>query len=409
MRMFLTLITAVGILMGAYVLTFGIPALATALFGVEVENSDAADALRGDALGAGRGRRGSTSTTVVTAPLTMMPYESTLNAVGSAEALRSVSVLSDAAGEVIEAHLPSNGEIEAGDVLVTLDARTETLNLEIAQAELEQARDTVNRYARLQANGNSTITAVTLSDAVVAQRLAQANVGLMEVALDDRTIRAPISGRLGLSDVEVGDVLAAGAEIVTIDDADALLVSFELPERAIGMLSDVDTVLASTPSFAGRVFDGNIVAFDSRLDSVTRSVTVEARIENPGGVLWPGMTFEVRIIHESAPMAAVPSTAITWSREGSKVWIHADGIAETVPVTILFRRDELVWIDADVAEGTLVVTEGAQKLREGARIATVGDDSPKSSRDGEEDGSGAPGRSPAADANSETEQSQAPT
>lgn len=405
MRTFLMLIAAFGILTGAYASTFGVPAFAVALVGVEVEDTDDAEVRPSGAPGERGGGRDRSATTVVTTPLIMMPYESVLSAIGSADALRSVNVLSDAAGEVMEAHLPSNGQIEAGGVLVSLDARTETLNLAIAQAELDQARDTVIRYEQLQANGNSTVTTVTLAEAVVTQRLAEANVGLMQVALDDRTIHAPISGRLGLSDVEVGDVLTAETQIVTIDDAGALLVSFELPERAIGMLAEIDSVLASTPSFTGRVFNGEIVAFDSRLDSVTRSVTVEARIDNPDGMLWPGMTFAVRIIHESDPLAAVPSTAITWSRDGSRVWIDADGVAEQMPVTILFRRDDLVWIDADIAEGTMVVTEGAQKLREGAQIATSGD-APRA-RIGED--SGTPQRRPAADANSESEQAQEPT
>lgn len=405
MRTFLMLIAAFGILTGAYVSTFGVPAFAVALIGVEVEDTDAAEARPSGAPGERGGGRDRSATTVVTTPLAMMPYESVLSAVGSADALRSVNVISSAGGEVIEAHLPSNDQVEADSVLVSLDARTETLNLAIAQAELDQARDTVSRYEQLQANGNSTVTTVTLSEAVVAQRLAEANVGLMQVALDDRTIRAPISGRLGLSDIEVGDVLAADTQIVTIDDSGALLVSFELPERAIGMLAEIDSVLASTPSFTGRVFEGDIVAFDSRLDSLTRSVTVEARIDNPDGMLWPGMTFAVRIIHESDPLAALPSTAITWSRDGSHVWIDADGIAQLVPVTILFRRDDLVWIDADIAEGTMVVTEGAQKLREGAQIATSGD-APMAQNVEE---SGTSGRRPAADTSSETEQTQEPT
>jgi RND family efflux transporter MFP subunit len=119
------------------------------------------------------------------------------------------------------------------------------------------------------------------------------------------------------------------------------------------------------------VFEGEIVSFDSRIDSLTRSVTVKARIANPDKALWPGMTFTVRLMQESAPLPALPSTAITWSRTGSSIWIDDGGVAKKVPVTILFRRNDTVWIDAKIAEGTMVVTEGAQKLREGARISAV--------------------------------------
>jgi RND family efflux transporter MFP subunit len=260
--------------------------------------------------------------------------------------------------------------VSAGDVLLRLDARTQALNVEIAQANLDQARDTVTRYERIRAGGNSTVTDVTLSEARVQLRLAEAALGLAQVALDDRIIRAPIAGQLSLSSIDIGDVLAANTVIATLDESDVLVVEFELPERAIGLLANAETVLVSTSTFRGRVFEGKIESFDSRIDSVTRSVTVRAQIANPDDLLWPGMTFAVRLIQESDPLPAVPSTAITWSRTGSSVWIDDDGIAKQVPVTIMFRRNETVWIDAEIPEGTMIVTEGAQKLRKGARLST---------------------------------------
>lgn len=385
MRKFLMLIVAVAILAGAYVVTYGFPAPVSAVIGGQT-SGDATNT-RGSPSGAapeavsGRGPRaggrpgsgrGSEGTTVVTKPLELQPYESVLNAIGTASALRSVEVVSDAAGEVVEADLVANRDVVAGDVLVRLDARAQTLNLEIAQAELDQANDTMSRYEQLQASGNSTVTDVALSEARVNQRLAEAAVGLAQVALDNRTIRAPIEGRLSLSDVEIGDVLPANSVIAGIDQSDALMIEFELPERAIGLLATAKSVLASTSAFTGRVFDGEIVSYDSRIDSVTRSVTVKARIDNSDGLLWPGMTFAVRLMQESDPLPSLPATAITWSRAGSAIWIDADGIAEQVPVTILFRQGDMVWIDAAIAPGTMVVTEGAQKLRPGAQISTAG-------------------------------------
>jgi len=370
MRTFVTLIIAALILTGSYFIAFGVPASLGPVSGVEGESGEqTSNPERGARAGrpAG-GQRGASATTVVLTPLERQPYEDVLRAIGTAKAVRSADVVADASGEVTEINLPANGHVSAGDVLVQLDARTEVFNLEIAQTEFEQARDVTQRYERLQATGNSTVTEVTLSEARAAQRLAEAKVGLAQTALDDRTIRAPISGKLGLSDVEIGDILSVGSTIVTIDDSEALLVEFELPERSIGLLTKDQTVLASTPTFTGHVFEGEIVSFDSRIDSVTRSVTVKARIENPDGLLWPGMTFAVRIIHESDPLAVLPSTAISWSRNGSSVWIDDGGVAKQVPATILFRRNGRVWIDADIATGTLVVSEGAQKLRAGSRI-----------------------------------------
>ncbi len=376
MRTFLMLIVGAMILLGAYVVTFGVPAPIAGLIhtgpdGAPAKTADSAGSRDGPSAG---GRAPATS--VVTAPLELRPYVSVLNAIGTASALRSVDVVSNTAGTVTEANLTANRSVEAGEVLLRFDARTEAFNLEIAQANLDQARDTLSRYERLSASNNSTVTDVTLTDARVAVRLAEAAVGLAQVDLEDRTIRAPISGQLGLSDIGVGDVLANDSVIATIDQAETLVVEFELPERTIGLLADAREVLASTPTFRGRVFTGEITSFDSRIDSITRSVTVKAQIDNSDGILWPGMTFAVRLMQESAPLPSLPSTAITWSREGSGIYIDVDGIAQRLPVTLLFRRNETVWIDADIEAGTMVVTEGAQKLRSGARISapvTAGD------------------------------------
>ncbi|TCS67521.1 RND family efflux transporter MFP subunit [Primorskyibacter sedentarius] len=375
MRRLMTLVAAAAILAGAYTVTFGMPAPLSAMLGNDSTAGTGADAANGARPGAGmpRGPGGrSRATTVVTTALENQPYESVLSAIGTGSALRSVDVVSEIAGTVVEVNLAANREVAEGDVLLRFDARIQALNLEIAHAELELASDTVARYERLRQSGNTTVTDVTLSEARLNLRLAEAAVGLAEVALEDQTIRAPISGRLGQSDVDVGETLSANSVIVSIDQSDVIVVEFELPERAIGMLAETKDVLASTSTLTGRVFIGNIVSFDSRIDPVTRSVTVKAEIDNSEGLLWPGMTFAVRMTQESKPLRRVPSTAITWSRSGSSVWIDADGVASQVPVTILYRQNDAVWIDADIPEGTLVVTEGAQKLREGMQISTPG-------------------------------------
>ncbi|MEQ6203443.1 efflux RND transporter periplasmic adaptor subunit [Sulfitobacter sp. HNIBRBA2951] len=368
MRRFITLLVVLLVLGVSYFVAFGVPAQLAALFGGATQGSTP-EASTGRPGATGRAG-GAAATAVVTTDLELAPYEDVLRAVGSASALRSAEAVAVVSGEVTATNLSANRAVAEGEILVQLDAQTETLNLEIAQAELDQARDTVQRYERLGASGNSTVTDVAVSEARVTARLAAANLGLARIALEDRTIRAPIAGRLGLSDVEVGDFISANTVVASIDDAGSLLVEFELPERAVGLLQTGQTVLANTPTFRGRTFEGQIVAFDSRIDSVTRSVTVKAQVENAEGLLWPGMTFAVRIIRETAPLPVLPATAITWSRSGSNIWIAQDGVATQVPVTILYRRNDQVWIDAKVEVGTPVVTEGAQKLRSGSRIST---------------------------------------
>ena len=373
MRKFVSLLVAVGLLFGAYAITFGLPGTDATSEAAQPQSASGGR-LAGGPPGAGRARG---ATSVVTTALEQRPYEVTLYATGTASSLRSADVVTETAGTVVETRLTANRDVEQGEVLVRLDARTQELNLEIARANLQQATDTVDRYDRLRAGGNSTITDVAQSEARVAQQLADAEVGLAEVALEDRTIRAPISGRLGLSEVEVGDILGANDVIATIDQTETLVVEFELPERAIGVLGQAHEVLVSTSAFVGRSITGEILSFDSRIDAVTRSVTVKAKIDNAERILWPGMTFAVRLLHESEPLPVLPSTAVTWSRMGAAVWVDDGGTAVRVPITILYRKNEFVWVEADIADGAMVVTEGAQKLRDGAKITAVGAETEK--------------------------------
>lgn len=363
MKKLIVAILSLGVLAGAYVISFGVPEQISVMMG-GAPTADAASPRGANAGPRGQGR----TTTVVLAPLEESQYTLVLRAVGSAVSLRRAEVHATEAGEVVESTLHANAVVEKGDVILRLDDRTERLSLEIAEANRDQAQATVTRYEGLHNNGSSVVTDVALSEAEVALRLAQANVGLAEVALENRTIVAPISGRLGLSDINVGDQLSNGDVIVTIDDSTTLLAEFEVPERSIGLLAEGKAVSVLTPTYAGRVFEGSIVAFDSRLDSVTRSATVQAEIDNSEGLLLSGMTFTTRMFEETDPLPVLPSTAITWDRSGAGVWVATDGRTSRVPVTIRYRDGDRVWIETEAPVGSQIVVEGASKLRDGSQV-----------------------------------------
>ena len=373
----IVVIVCAGLLAATYVVVLGVPAQVSQLLGPATEAAASAPqqgtrpqgGREGGRPGRGGGRGG--ATTVVLAELETQPYTLVLRTVGSAVSLRHAEVIATESGEVVETALGANKQVEKGDMLVRLDERSQQLSLEIAKANRDQAQATVTRYLGLSKNGNAVVTDVALSEAEVALRLAQANVELAEVALDNRTIVAPISGRLGLSDVNVGDRLFNNDAVVTIDDSATLLATFEVPERSIVLLAEGKPVLVTTPTYTGRVFEGKITAYDSRLDSVTRSATVQAEIDNSEGLLLSGMTFSIRMSEELEPMPVVPATAITWDRSGAGIWLAEEGKARRVAVTIRYRDGDRVWIETDASQGTQIVTEGAAKLRDGAQVAAA--------------------------------------
>ncbi|MBY5933955.1 efflux RND transporter periplasmic adaptor subunit [Tateyamaria omphalii] len=383
MKTTITLILAFGIIGGTYVATFGAPAAILSLMpqeqseqpgGESTERQQVRTAPEGRPRREGRPGR-SSATIVAMQELETSVYEHNLRAIGSTVAARSVDVTADVSGTITKVSAIPNDRVEVGDILFQLDDRTEQLNVEIAQAELDQASQALQRYRSLA--NSSAVSAVDIADAEIAVRLAEGALNLARVALDERAVRAAIAGQVGLSTLDIGDRVNEGDVLVSIDALDELLIEFELPERAIGLLEVGRAIRASTPAYVGEVFDGQIVAYDSRLDSVTRSVTVQALIGNSDRRLWPGMTFSIRLEDRTDPLPTVPVTAITWTRDGAGIWSVQNGTASRVPVTILYRQGDNVWLDTDLAAGARIVTEGAQKLRDGATVrATDGPGSP---------------------------------
>lgn len=356
---------AVGILLGSYTMTFGVPSPVVSL----LPGANAAQNSQSEKKPpSGRGGR---TSTVVLAPLELTPYTATIQSIGTGKSLHSVEVVSEVTGQVTEVFIEANASVEAGDPLIQLDNRTQILNVQMAEAQWNQAGTLVNRYKKIRESGAASISDAELDEAILEVTQARIAINLAKEALNERTIRAPISGRLGLTDISIGDSIDESDVLVSIDDSTNIIIEFEVPERAISLLSVGRKVLASTPSYAGRVFEAELTAFDSRLNNQTRSVSVQAQVDNVDSLLWSGMTFAVRLLNDSEPMATIPSTALSWARHGAGIWTVENGIASRQPVTVRFRQGGTVWVDTDVTVGTTIVTEGAVKLREGSTVESI--------------------------------------
>jgi RND family efflux transporter MFP subunit len=297
-------------------------------------------------------------------------YSEVVTAIGTSRARRSIVVTAEVDGQVAEADLVANRLVAQGDVLLRLVSDLEEIEVSIAETELENARQTLERYTTLNSASDGTVAGMTVQEAETAVALAEANLARARHARDALTIRAPISGRLGLTDLLPGGRIAAEAEIVTIDDTSRIVVSFELPERAIELLEVGREVQATTPALAGQVLVATVTAFDSRIDETTRTVTVEAEIDNAEGRLWPGMSFSVSIPNDSEPLPQVPATALAWTAEGARVWAVRDGLAAAVPVIVRMRQGEATWVEGDLSDGERVVLDGEARLREGSPVVT---------------------------------------
>ena len=308
---------------------------------------------------------------VVTAPVEMDSTDTAVRAIGTAEAVRSVTVYPQVTGIVASIGFTPGGEVEDQQVLVRLDSADQQVAVDRATIALESARQAVERAQRLSKSGS--VTAVALSDAETAEQKAEIDLKSAGLELQKRTIRAPFVGMVGLSDIAVGDLVSSSKAIATIDDMASVTVAFEVPEGVVGRVALHRSVTATSPALPGETLTGTISAIDSRIDAATRTLKVEATLPNENKAIKPGMGLAMSLTLPGEVRPSVPSLAIQWDRGGSFVWKLAGDKVHRTPVQILGRRSGVVTVAGELGEGDQVVVEGVLRLREGSTVAPSAD------------------------------------
>jgi len=331
-------------------------------------------ARRGDgnpAGGASGGASGARAALVVTAPVVMAETANRVGAIGTAEAARTVALYPRATGMVTEIAFTPGQHVEAGATLVRLDDDSEKIAVEQAKIALADADARATRNDRL-----AETRAISAAERDTARfELSKARLALQEaeLALSRRTIAAPFSGVVGLTPVEIGDMVSGSTELVTIDDRSEIKVEFRVPEAFAARLAVGQPVEVATPSQPGTSFSGKVSAVGSRIEADSRTLVAQATVANPDDLLRPGMSFAVTVRFPGVAETAVPAPSVQWDRDGAYVWIVDDGKARRVGVGIVERNAETVLVSGELAAGDLVVVEGVQAVRAGAPVRTAGE------------------------------------
>jgi len=291
-----------------------------------------------------------------------------VEAVGTSEALQSVTLFPAAVGEVVKVGFRSGDYVEADAVLLLLDQRDQALAVSLAEVRVVDAERLFNRYQR---SADSGATLPTVLDAARSE-LSAARIDLdrSRIALEDRQVTAPFAGHLGITDIDVGDRVRTDTAIATLDNRRELLVSFDLPELLVGKVNAGDQVSLTTWNMQSESVTGNVIQLGSRIDPESRTFVVRARVENPGDSLRPGMSFRVQLDLAGDPYPVMPEIAVQWGAEGSFVWAVDDGNARQVPVNIVQRQKGQVLVETSLPVGQLIVVEGIQRLRPGVSVMT---------------------------------------
>jgi membrane fusion protein (multidrug efflux system) len=340
--------------------------------------------------------------TVSAIEATSLTWQPQLAGVGTVTAVRGVDVTTEIAGLVRSIEFKSGQEIKVGTVLVQLNADSDIAQLQSLQAAADLSASILARD-KLQFEAQAISQAQVDNDSADLKS-RRALVAQQQATIAKKTIRAPFSGKLGITTVNPGQYLNPGDKIVTLQTIDPIYVDFFLPQKQMGELALGQVVSVITDGFAGVKFPGRITAINPKVDSTTRNVLIEATLPNPKRQLLPGMFANVNVeVGELKRYLTLPQTAITYNPYGSTVFVirskgafdaaakaasapssgapaaaqppasgassPADSlVVQQVFVTTGEQRGDQVAILKGVKEGDQIVTSGQVKLKNGTGI-----------------------------------------
>jgi membrane fusion protein (multidrug efflux system) len=306
-----------------------------------------------------------------------------IKAIGTLIAYQGVNISSEVSGIVTSINFESGQEVKKGNLLIELDSQTEVASLQSARAQFEVA---TNRYQRfVQLKDENFVTGNVLDEQISLVDISKSQISIAEAALAKKSIVAPFSGKLGIRQVDLGEYIAPGKNMVTLQSVDRLLLDFTLPESNFRNLAIKQSVSFDVRSYPDRSFTGRIIAWDPILDENTRNVNIRAEVDNEKRFLAPGMFAEILVSGtQKIPVLTIPETSIFYNIYGEAVYVlEKPEASESNPnpgyilaarqVDVAYRVEGVVGVKAGIKAGDLVVTAGQLKLYPSLQVVIVDD------------------------------------
>jgi len=325
-------------------------------------------------------------TTVSSATVKEEDWAPALSAVGSISAVQGAVVSAELGGVVSQVAFENGGVAKKGDLLVQLDASAEEAQLKSAEADLELARADLERSRDLVSRKVISKAEIDASESKFKQK--EGSVEQMRSMIAKKTVRAPFDGQLGIRQVNVGQMVNAGQQVVPLTSLDPVFADFALPQQYLGQLTPGLEVHVTTDALAGRVFNGKVTAINSMVDSSTRNITLQATLENPDHALRPGMFAKAEVtLPEKHKTLVVPGSAISYAPFGDSVFVidkkkdektgKESQVIRQQFVRVGEARGDFVAITQGLKAGDMVVSTGVFKLRNGMTVTINNDLAPK--------------------------------
>lgn len=300
------------------------------------------------------------------------PWQSSLSSVGSLRAVNGADLALQASGIVQSIQFGSGDAVAEGQPLLQLVATDDIAKLQSLQATAENYVIVVKRDED-QIKFNA-VSQATLDSDRANLKNARALVDQQKAIVEQKTLKAPFAGRLGIRAVDLGQFLSAGTTIVTLQSLDPIYVDFYLPQQALASISIGQDVTATVDAFPGERFTGQISAVNSKVDTGSRNVQVRATIRNNPARLLPGMFAKIDIaVGKPEQIVTVPLTAIVNNAYGDLVYVvdgihDGQGTARQMFVKTRPAKGDHIAVTDGLKPGESVVIAGQIKLRNGSPV-----------------------------------------
>ena len=315
-------------------------------------------------------------TAVTTVVAQKETWPSTQSLIGTAAAIQGVTVSADLPGTIDKIHFESGQWVHEGDILVELDTRQERAQLASLEAQRDLAKVNFGRAQELDKAG--VISHSEYDNASAQQKATEAQVGDIRAAIARKTIHAPFSGSLGIRQASLGQYLAAGQSIVSLQSLSPIYVNFGVPQQDTPKVIPGHVLRVTNNDLPGVGFTGRITALDSVINEQTRNIQVQATVTNKENKLRPGMFVQVELpMGQARQVVPIPASAINYAPYGDSVFIVSDmkdekgrmyrGVRQQV-VKIEGTRGDQVAITSGINPGDEVVSSGVFRLRNGAPV-----------------------------------------
>ncbi|MBU2011796.1 MAG: efflux RND transporter periplasmic adaptor subunit [Gammaproteobacteria bacterium] len=310
-----------------------------------------------------------------------MDWQSRLPAIGTLKASQGIDLSVEIAGTITDVQFQSGEKVSKGQAIVLLDSEMEQASLASAEADLNLSRLEFQRARSLL--DRQAISRSEYDRLNAESQKAAASVAQLRASLSKKRILAPFSGTIGIRQVDVGDYIAAGTPIATLQDLTTLYVDFFLAEQHVPLLKLGQRVQLQVAAYPGERFEGVISALNPKVETTTRNVQVRAELGNPDGRLLPGMFADLQVLLPTeTAQVVVPETAITYTLYGNSVLLVTEGtppegvssdepylVVERRFVTTGERRDGLTVVLDGLEGGEQVITAGQLKLDSDTHVA----------------------------------------